>query len=676
MRIDLIRLPIRTDFFRHNFSLCKIFPKTARLRLFQIMIMFCGRKKAPSKPAPWSSLHAHPRTSWTTPVPAPPVLESISPSNPQEAGDLPQVLFCYQHRTKAVSVRSFRDNCPLRVVVEPALATRHESGLLYLSTFVMPKRRKKHAGSAKMWLDELPEDICIRIAAFVTRGCQNDDGLDLADASPKQARAVVATLSDKLVFDYSNTHLVKHWIKLLSGNVREINATDWDLVYVPRFRYGFNRHLLDLLSAPMLQTAEITADKPTLRAIQKSVSLRRLYVHIDKYCPDALLFETLKCLKLEDITLQCNGFSSEDCAFENISEFRDNNAILAECLPGLRALEVRCTCDGCDNAMWRFLPMTPSVREIRITSETYEPPEDVLSTLQSLDAVEISHVPHGKSLARELGTIVTKLHIQDEALNSEDVSNLCKCPNLYDLNIIIEEGVELLLLERMSSIRGLRSLALVFEQSVFGSNSHYYEPASGIMANIVGGLHDLEDLSLPFMRLELCELKSILVSIGPRLKRFQTSCDGQEEAELGRLEALLSVAIRNNSGLQSFELRQWLNESRPELEGLPATERDGQFRRLKVLVRLLKERAPLLNEYFLEEFVGDKLNSGNEYGTTEDDTRQNNGPGPCVWCCAICTYAAFAFIPYTFFLVVSGGWKACKAARKAVQSCLNDADES
>lgn len=540
----------------------------------------------------------------------------------------------------------------------------------------MPILRKKHPPVSNIWLDELPDDICVRIAAFVTRGKMTSvDALDLAYVSPKQARAVVATFSDQLVFNHTAYGVDKEWIKLLSANIKDINATEWDLQYLPRFRYGYNTHLLHLLAAPMLQSAEISADKPTLRAIQNSFSLRKLHLHLDKYTPSALLVATLKSLNLKDITLECDSFSEDDCAFERVSCFRDNDAILRQCLPTLDALEVRCRCDGYDNPLWRFLPMTPTIREVRITSETFAAPEDAVSLLQALDAVEISYLPHGKQLAKRLGANVTKLRIEDEALDADDVSDLRKCPNLYDLNIIIEEGVELLLLHNMQSIRGIRSLALTFEQSVFGSNSHYYEPAPGVMAHIVESLHGLENLYLPFMRLGLCEVKSILISVGPRLKRFSTSCDGQEESELERLEGLLSIAIRYNSGLQSFELRQWLNEGTPELEGIPVAERERKFRRLTVLVRLLKERAPLLNEYFLDDFVGEKLKLGVEDEAMGEETSFDSGPGSCTWCCVICAYAAVAFIPYMFYMTVYGGWRACKAAQKAVHSCLKDNDE-
>lgn len=514
-----------------------------------------------------------------------------------------------------------------------------------------------------MWLDELPEEICTRIARFVTRGSQNDNGLCLAHTSPKQSKAVVSTLSHKLVFDCDEKRQVLQWIKLLSNNVREVNC-HCDLCILPPFQYGYRRRLLELLGAPTLQTAEVSADKHTLLAIKKSVSLRKLHVHLYPDYSSGLILETLESLKLEDLTLECNGFSEENCAFVHIPCFSENNVALSECLSELSALEVRCHCEGCDNPIWRFLPMLPSLREVRLVSE---PPDNALHTLQSLDAVQISHIRHGKHLAIQLGAKVTKLYVQDEALDSDDVTNLRNCPNIVDLSVIIADGAELLLLDTMSSIRYLHSLELMFEMSVFNSYPRYYEPAPGIMMNIVCGLHSLETLSLPCMRLELSELNCILKNVGPRLKSFKTSCDGQEETKLGRLEALLSIAIRNNSGLQNFVLKDWLSDMPLEVEAQLGAGEEEQLRRLRLLVRLLMEHAPLLNGSYLEDVVGGGTFSENGEGGARESWWDKD-PGACMLCCAICIGCTIACVPAALFLVANSGWRACKWAGKAIRS--------
>lgn len=539
----------------------------------------------------------------------------------------------------------------------------------------MVRRRTKQAAEARMWLDELPEEICARIARFVTRGSQNDDGLCLAHTSPKQERAVISTLSHKLVVDYvdhENKRQVLRWAKLLSNNVREVNVLDWDIFLMSPFRYGCKRRLQELLSAPTLQTAEIMADKVTLLAIQNSVSIRKLRVHLSADHPSRLFLETLQSLKLEDLTLECTGFTEDTCAFVNMPCFSENNQTLAECFSELRALEVRCDCEECDNPIWRFLPMLRSVREVRLISE---PPEDAIPTLQSLDAVQISNQRHGKHLARQLGANVTKLHVQDEALDADDVADLRNCPNIVDLSVIIADGSELLLFDTMSSIRHLRSLDLMFEMSVFDSYPRYYEPAPGVMMNIVSGLHSLETLSLPCMRLELSELQCILKSVGPRLRSFKTSCDGQEESELGRLEALLCITIRNNSGLQSFELKEWLHDRPSEEDAQVAAAEKEQRRRLRVLVRLLMEHAPLLNGSFLEDFVQDRAFSESGYRGARESWWDSE-PGPCMFCCTICMYFTIACVPAAFIFVGNSTWRACKWTGKAIRSCWNGSDET
>lgn len=453
---------------------------------------------------------------------------------------------------------------PTFFVVHLHTRSRPRHSVIPMNPYSLPHRRH--------WLDLLPPDVCERIASYVSPGTLTNSLRSLAATSPHLRCSVLSLLSFK--FDvHSLRSKCTPWIPLLRPNIFELHFVPSD-GRLPTSISGDD--IISLLAAPNLRQAAIPDHPDFLNALARFRSVRHLTVWVASERSRELLFKTISCLTLEELVLEYRPFMPTSvCLCEDGKYFkRDYDALTAAC-PNLKALTVKCRCctTGSDHPILRLLPRLPALTKVGFVMRDFpDIPASSLERLRSLQSVSIETPPGpiiplgpgaGHRLAVLIRSPVTVLTI-DECLGTEEIKALTKCPRLSKLDFKIAPDAEWVLAEVVDKFPALRSLTLRWPTSapwerrfapLPGEAPHLYhiEAAPGAVLAIVEAAHDLCDLSLIRVHMQLPEIDKVLEKMGAKLRSLALSLRDHDEQEKC-LHYLLWSLVKYNHNLRALNI--------------------------------------------------------------------------------------------------------------------------
>lgn len=456
------------------------------------------------------------------------------------------------------------------------------------------RRSKRSNVPRAQWLDELPLEICERIATYVSNGSLTADLLHLAQSSPKQGAAVIKSLDYKLTFVSScPTRVMNGFVDLLKDNVAEANVAEVK-----------NRNVSRVLEGRMLSAASITDYRAHLYAATALMQIRDLHLKIEALVPRKLVLRALASLPLTKIFIVCHHDRSSRCPFLEPIPF-------AHACPDVISLSAKCRCHPRDPAPWRVLPHLQQVREVEIFDDL---PKQWFPKVSTLESVKV----FGRNAyitAATLGHSVTQLNLLEgaSALTKNQLAVLRRC-RLTVLRARLAAHAEASLPQFCRETPNLRVLELQWRHSrETRSRCPFYgvrfvRMLKGVLLCAVKTLPVLCELRLLSVQLQMSELIAALRFIGPRLRFFGTSIANQQEEPFDRLRGIVETTSVYNVDLREF----YVSESAPmfpfgsfvlvgRLESLKEMAAKGAL--LAGVVQKLKRRAPALDSKSLDSIT-------------------------------------------------------------------------
>lgn len=470
--------------------------------------------------------------------------------------------------------------------------------------------------STELWLDALPSDVCLRIAAYVCTGKQTPSALSLAEASPAQQAHIISALSGHLELccdaRYLNEDSEKRWAKLFSHDIKTLTLHRFFSldIAVPELPHM-------LFNTSTLLAAEVWNEPDFLGAVAKAPSLRRLKVSFKDSSSAHVLFETLGKLDLSELDLHCAGWGSASCPFRELQSAGKSGDRLSRCCSNLATLRMHCD-HGCHP--WPFITALPTLRTVTVSSkDSLKIPKtahEVFPLLRAMGSVEIRGGSNSFWLASKLGSVVTCL-VTTETLGTPQVAQLAALPCLEEVGCGFTENNEELFIDSLQpSLPSLRSIRLAWAPPKIWSPRKYEwnvarfsSVASNVMLRMVQSCPLLSKLDLLYVRIGVTELRAILEHIGPRLERLWISIVDQDEPPFDRLELILQSLSLCSPGIRSLVLEK----ERIDTTALTTILRmkaykdsrtiSEQGRRLCAALRLLKRSAPMFDAGVVEKWL-------------------------------------------------------------------------
>lgn len=455
------------------------------------------------------------------------------------------------------------------------------------------------------WLELLPLELCSRIAQCLYQGTHTDILLPLAQVSQKQSDAVKHTLSQSLTL--SSTSDIESWAFVFKGRIKCLDAGMCKSV-----------HLVPLLRSDTLEHATILSTPDFLDAVSHSSCLTSLCINFYAEKASAMdsILTALQTLHLEELQFRCSEYS---CSRTQFSLLNETAWLLGRCCPTVTKLDVTC-CHIRPSFWWEMVSSFPNLREVVLHERV---PDNAVARLQALDSVRIEYVRDGILLAARVGTPVTALVLTTEIdlrssrsivvggvpiLNGNQVSMLVSCTRLETLKCRLMPGAEEDLLRLSGS---LEDVDLCWKQSEVSTWNHYllspsapsvlryHSPREGLLLEFVLKNARLKALSFTRVRIDSEELETILECVGDRLERLRVSIAAQEEHPHERMMRVMECVCRCNRELRYLSLDCEVSE-----EAVATRMGDGDLRKLKGALNILKKRLPLLGTAKIEAFVG------------------------------------------------------------------------
>lgn len=483
--------------------------------------------------------------------------------------------------------------------------------------------RRKVASIRGIWLDKLPKDVCIRVAAHVCHREHNSNALALAKTSSMQQTAVLALLRHRLAIHDKKSRCSSPWT---ASSEKEPNwdttSREWiyfmgeDLhgLFQP-FLLTLNilppRFILPVISLPNLRLATIADYPAQVAAVARSSSIQKVHLLLYRRMPAKKVFEALLKLPLTKLRILCmEQEGPRPTTQEHLCPFRDPDMItsdsgaIAKYLPHVRSISITCKChvDG-KSRFWDVLPLLKRVTDVGfewlLPAATVS--REALRFLSSRDSVQIVNALNSIALASLIGPSVSEITQRNskrrgfDALTAKELVSVGNYPRLTHLEGNIEETAETVLPGVLQKLPSLGTLKLFWVQPerearepCMYTGSRFVSAAPGVMLRAVQATRRLSILWMMDVRIELTELVCILKSIGTQLRSFASSLGDQEEPPFERLEALLLVAAEHNTALDNI----WFEGIKHQRGAMSVEEWKQQAQRVLVSVRFLERRAP------------------------------------------------------------------------------------
>lgn len=454
------------------------------------------------------------------------------------------------------------------------------------------------------WLDELPLEVCTRIAVFARRvEISNDQSpavLNLAEVSEKMRIAVVEAFSHELRFPVEEEH---RWERLFWNGIRKL-TTDCFL----------NKSVSRLLKSPTLRSATIPNLSAYLEAISRAPRLIALSVEFADRSPlesfnqsVRILLTSLKALNVRELHLKCVGI----CIFKDVFRSQEAWLELAGLCPKLSVLVIVCICSCAEVELSQFVNNLRSLRKF-----TFNRPvsKRTILSLQNIESVSLRHVWDGGlsmqeqcDVAVKIGKPVTGIEssffplCSRPSLVTEDgVASLSNCIRLSELDMHLIAGAE----RRFPALRELRSLRLRWENGyvdgLCSREEEYHSPDPQFFTRVVDMAPNLKTLCLFKVRISLKDIRYLLSKTASSLEVFGTSIAGQEEPAEKRIVAVINVLGKHSHSLQKLEIFGY-----PHLQRNEFTSEYCVYwrRRIFSVTKVLQRRSPLFDDRELILFV-------------------------------------------------------------------------
>lgn len=451
-----------------------------------------------------------------------------------------------------------------------------------------------------MKLNDLPNELCQRIAQLLPVCGYSQSALHLALSSPKLAGAVKAAVQYELVPDEELRNPAQ-WTRLLKRDIRAVDAT-----YLNFF------DTLRLLSAPSLRSAVIRDAFPYLNVISRASHLRSLEIEVSRPYGEMRtngeeLLHALSSLRLTKLKLYCafKGEAEDKVCFIRwlTDQQRDGSHLhrhrLGDCCPLVESLSINCTVrfNQFAKRMCAVIDSFPALREVTLH---WKVPIDGFWRLQEMDSVRVEEAEDGVDTAARIGKAVTCLVLPNyETYSRSNISALAVCDRLAELRGIMVEGAEVGLLDVAHSLEHLNVAWIPrFEDHEQREDSlpRLYRIQGGVMLDLCRHASRLRKFETFSVSIGLQELLGILKIVGSRLEVFGTTLADQDEPQLERMTVLAEAASHYNRNLRKLAVsdsHEMTNGEYGLLENCESVERERR-RKLRVALDVLERHAPLL----------------------------------------------------------------------------------
>lgn len=484
-----------------------------------------------------------------------------------------------------------------------------------------PTRRRVATRCCETWLDKLPEDVCVRLAAHVCHDDQDLDGLALAKTSPLLRRAVLTILDHSLIIwdkesfgKLAAAPKTGNWDTLTNRKWMSVMGADVHKVFQPMLRTLLYkrppRYTLRLLSLPNLRMVDITDHPNYLSAVSRSSSIRELSIRWLGQVPLTKMLETFSKVQLTKLKTICpdprDRSPTFQCPFSDPRLSNTDGNGISTCLPGLKSVDIRCVCysaipqDG-EIMFWQFLASLKTVEEVSFVwvDSGDNIPQESYRFLSKRASVRIMESPFANEFASRIGSSVTAILNDHDILNAAlTTTQVCGLPNLARLKKLsfkIREGAEKDLPDVVAKLPELNVLNLSWERNVEGSRdrcrytgSRFATALPGAMLRTVQVAPQLFEIGFVQVRIPLIEVVAILSSIRGQLRFFEFSMGDQEEPPLDRLEMVLLAAVQNNPELRYFVV----DDMSYGCTLAPRKDWNWQIERVLSGLRFLQKRSP------------------------------------------------------------------------------------
>lgn len=447
-----------------------------------------------------------------------------------------------------------------------------------------PSSIRRKAMKRSSWLPILPSDVLERLVRMYVARATTYELLQLAEASTELARAVAAVTDYTFVLDEQTLPHLSRWAAVYRPHLRTLRVHrrlrryPRDVVLAP---------LRTLLSTPCLRHVTIPALGPLLRALIRLPKLVSLGVYVrnredaiaaltfggaittdkyegrrrDKHNLGSRLRPRLAAVQLECLEIHCvqlddakdDPFCFESvCAVDHLTGSEEMVKLLSNTFRSVTRIALHChhrlSCD-----VGPLLLALPRLNQVELDAPV-DMTESTVKILRKVSEVRLSGVREGPRFACKLGKCVMKLRIDDITMTRGMVSALAKCTKLQELEVTLDPGAEYALTQlevsRMKVLRMRWSCAMADVSSVHsGESAHahtqFYRPSGRFLYGIISKMGRLESLGLEFGKLDISALSRIMRQIGPRLRLFSTSLEGQQLQVDEQLVEIMSIMAAN-----------------------------------------------------------------------------------------------------------------------------------
>lgn len=436
-----------------------------------------------------------------------------------------------------------------------------------------------------LWFDVLPDDVCVRIAAYVSGGAtHNPNGLALAEASPRQRKTLASLLDGTYDCEYCGQG--QPWVDVFRDHVLKIVC--WEAC-------AESAHLpsLSLMMASTLRSLCITGSNALLHLVTRCVNVTHLEIKVVPEMSVAALLKALSTPTLKELILSCE----RDRLLWYLSHQGDDSCspedLILRCC-NLEALEIQ-SLDSCEMTS-RMLPLLRSLRAVLACGPFAE---ESRQRLRSLDQVKVYRYScHNYPLAVDLGANVTHLLVADTRVSAQMLAGLRGCRRLQELDAILDDGAEAelpCLLEHASELRAL-SLCWPGERAIPGKLLEAVRCARNLKCLNVNACFSTK------------ETVAILKEIGARLVEFTSPRTSSGECKYDRWRTLMISASMYNRHLRAFDivLPSDLSQAKKKAKRSRLDEEISRKRRQVFLAftRLLQYAPFLTMDEFFEDCIG------------------------------------------------------------------------
>lgn len=405
----------------------------------------------------------------------------------------------------------------------------------------------------RIWLDDLPPDVCERIAAWVGRTYLQSYAveystslLQLAETSHSQRDAVIAVFLNKFELTNRTALHAERWSWIFWSRMRCLQV-EVDHNVKDQFKVGNLVHTL--MHSPSLSRVIIRDDWSVMWATRyATASLRSLQISLYRSLNVRPVVLALSCLNLCELQMQCH--SSPECYFIKLQQ--EGSESLS--FPQLVSADLCCNLHESHEGKlkWPIFGSVPVLRELKLSCPNTEVHGDALCQLAALDSLELAQGLGGLQLAAQMGHSITKVSSQTDAVDAVDISKLSACPRLSSLVVRLNPGAELALPAVASSLHTLSATFSRQRNALFDEWEPLGEWEPGLMLGIVLNAKKLRYFDVRGVRVSEQELVAVLKHMGPRLEGFSTSVIGQGEPPWKRLLKLMTTMSEYNGSLKIF----------------------------------------------------------------------------------------------------------------------------